>query len=112
MSKNTFKPNTTNSEPIFDPILHSELWTIVKNVSRYPDGSYEKVAVSELEALISNREKLLLDRVEKAADEVIDQFSVHVPKGRPKGTVAHRVMKKRMTKRLTTLRKELDGGQR
>lgn len=36
---------------------NSHLWTIVKNISRYPDGSYEKVAIEEIEKLIEEHGK-------------------------------------------------------
>lgn len=33
-------------------------------------------------------------------DEIVDSFSIHLPKGRPKGTLARRNMKKRLHKRM------------
>jgi len=39
---------------VFNPYLHSDLWTIVKNVSRYQDGSYEVTAVEKLTDLFNS----------------------------------------------------------
>lgn len=43
-----------------DPILFSKVWTIVKNVSRYPDGSYDSQAVGEIIDLTTEAKREVL----------------------------------------------------
>ena len=60
----------SDTEERFDPILHSKLWTIVKNISRYPDGSYERVAVEELTSLISTHDQQMKEKLLEALPDV------------------------------------------
>lgn len=43
---------TDSADKRFDPILHGQLWSIVKNVSRYADGRSEDQAIDELTQLV------------------------------------------------------------
>jgi hypothetical protein len=86
--------DTTPSQPLSDDELKQAIWDVIpRNLS---GDVNDLLDLFHTQAALRDREAR--QETANAAIELVNQYSIHIPKGRPKGTLARLNLNKRLAK--------------